>query len=249
MSRVGVVIPCYNHGVYLREALESVIWQTEEVSWTVVVDDASETPVLEAVPGIRLIGNIGCIRNDLNLGPSISRNTGVQFLIDRGCDTILPLDADDQLEPGMIEFGLKTLDIGVDMAYPSVEYFGQKRGKFKCPIRPPDEVAKKIMSTNEMVVSTLYKAEIWQAVKERNGTGYDPELHKPEHYGWEDWLFWIEAHLLGFRARAIGGSLLRVRISPDSGVWKANKNADNVWAYFRKKIKRLYNVQLPNRAM
>lgn len=241
-SKVGVVIPCYNQSQYLGEALESVAWQTHRPFSVVAVDDASEEgwPIVRAcLPHRPFI-----LSHDENRGPSAARNSGIQFLIDRGCDTILPLDADDLLEPEMIEAGLEVLEQGFDMAYPDYEYFGKYRGRVRNPPRTSSQLARVILRKNEMVNTTLYRAEVWQAIKEHNGTGYDPMLHKREHYGWEDWLFWIEAHLLGFKARGIQRTLLRYRTHEESGVDKANENAPNVWAYFQRRVKKLYGVKL-----
>lgn len=242
---VGVVIPVYNQAHLLGEALESVAWQTVRPSCVVVVDDASE----EAWPVVRacLALQPHLLRHDENKGPSAARNTGIEFLIDRGCDVILPLDADDLLEPDMIETGLQVLSAGVDLAYPDYSYFGKYRGSVRCPPRTPEKLAKVILDHNEMVNTTLFKKDVWEAVREKNRTGYDPELHKPEHYGWEDWLFFMEAHLLGFRAQGIHRMLFRYRRGKGSGVMKANENAANVWAYFQEKIERLYGVKLEDK--
>ena len=250
MPEVGVVIPCFNQARFLGEALESVAWQTVQPLFVIVVDDCSpgEEEFVDITSAV-----VNCpgetpylIRHSENKGPSAARNTGIKFLIDRGCDIILPLDADDLLEPEMIEAGLEVLE-EVDIAYPDVIYFGKYRGVSRHPRRDPEELARIILQRNEMVSCSLFRAEVWQAVKERNGTGYDPELHKEEHYGWEDWLFWIEAHLLGFRALAIGRGLFRYRIQENMNVDKANRNAPQVWAYFQEKIEGLYGVELEAR--
>lgn len=240
---VGVVIPVYNQADLLGEALESVAWQTVRPHAVVIVDDCSDPADVEAPLGLLGIPKVSLVRHYENLGPSAARNTGIALLIDKGCDAILPLDADDIIEPEMIEMGLEVLK-EVDIAYPSVRFFGKWRGKTLYPLRDPEELAQIILTRNEMVSCSLLKAEVWLKVRERNGTGYDPELHKPEHYGWEDWLFWIEAHLLGFRARAIGKALFNYRTREDSNVGIANRCAAGTWAYFREKIQRLYGVEL-----
>lgn len=245
--KVGVVTPCYNQADLLPEALESVAWQTVRPHVVVIVDDCS--PDAEDIQRVYTqfaesgFGENSCVvSHPVNRGPSAARNTGMDICTWVGCDAILPLDADDIIEPEMIEEGLKVLQ-EVDIAYPSVRFFGKWRGKTLYPLRDPEELAQIILSRNEMVSCSLFKAEVWLKVKERNGTGYDPELHKPEHYGWEDWLFWIEAHLLGFRARAIGKTLFNYRTREDSNVGVANQ-CRGTWPYFREKIQRLYGVEL-----
>jgi len=41
MPKVSVVIPCYNHGEYLNEAVESILAQTFQDFEIIIVDDAS----------------------------------------------------------------------------------------------------------------------------------------------------------------------------------------------------------------
>tara|TARA_Y100000310_G_scaffold328928_1_gene397895 strand:+ start:8549 stop:9292 length:744 start_codon:yes stop_codon:yes gene_type:complete len=247
MGKVGVVIPCYNHGEFLAEALESVTWQTVPVAHTVIVDDGSDkSGDAQAIySGFRgqIPLNLVCL--PYNRGPSHARNVGVEGLIELGCDYILPLDADDVLEAECVETALKTIE-GVDIAYPSYVYFGEKRGHVQWAPKPPEEVAEYILSSPMIVNTSLYRKEVWEAVRERNGTGYDPELHREKHYGWEDWLFWIEASLLGFKARAITDWVFRYRVG-SGNVDKANQNQDAVWGYFQEKVARLYGVTLPNR--
>ena len=243
VPKIGIVIPTYNHSIYLGEALESVAWQTHLPGMIVVVDDASEDDPYEVVQQFKGAVPTFFLSHEENRGPSVARNTGIEFLIENGCEAILPLDADDMMEPELIEAMLKVMP-GVEMVYPDVVYFGEKRGTWSLRPRSTKEMAEFILHDNEMVNSTLYLSRVFRAVKAKNGTGYDPELHKPEHYGWEDWLFFMEAHLLGFRARGIHRALFNYRVTPNNGVRIANANAEQVWGYFCQKIDRLYGVKL-----
>ena len=49
MSRVDVIVPCYNYGRFLRECVESVLSQPVEVR-VLIIDDAStdDTPEVAA---------------------------------------------------------------------------------------------------------------------------------------------------------------------------------------------------------
>lgn len=96
MAHVGVVIPAYNPGPFLRDALRSVLDQT----WTdwecVVIDDGSDedlTWVEDLDPRVRRI------RQD-NQGLASARNRGIS-------ETTAPLlaflDADDLWEPAKLE--------------------------------------------------------------------------------------------------------------------------------------------------
>ena len=60
MTKVSVIVPCYNHEAFIAEALASVLNQTAPIDEVIVVDDASTDRSLEIIrsnrdPLIRLI--------------------------------------------------------------------------------------------------------------------------------------------------------------------------------------------------
>jgi glycosyltransferase involved in cell wall biosynthesis len=91
---VGVIIPSYNAGSMLHDALNSVLDQTYENHEVVVVDDGSDdgfdyAKLCKLDPRVRYI-------HQHNLGPSIARNTGI---LASQCPYICFLDADDVWDP------------------------------------------------------------------------------------------------------------------------------------------------------
>lgn len=94
---VSVVMPCYNHGRYLREAVDSVLGQTHPAVELIVVDDGSEddTPDVLKAYGSR----IRALRQP-NRGRSAARNRGLDEA--RG-QFVKLLDADDKLDPECLE--------------------------------------------------------------------------------------------------------------------------------------------------
>ena len=99
---VSVIIPCYNQGHFLGEAIESTLAQTYPHLEVLVVDDGSTdniAAVIARYPGVR------CLRQE-NQGLSAARNTGLRHSIG---ERIVFLDADDRLMPNAIEVGLACL--------------------------------------------------------------------------------------------------------------------------------------------
>jgi len=86
---VSVVIPNYNYGRYLAQAIESALHQTYQKMEILVVDDGS-TDDSKAVL-VRYAGRLRLVEQR-NLGVSIARNRGVEE--SRG-DLVAFLDADD----------------------------------------------------------------------------------------------------------------------------------------------------------
>ena len=100
---VSVVIPCYNQGRFLGEAIASADAQGSLVSEIVVVDDGS-TDETRAVatrdPSVRYL-------HQERRGLSAARNSGWRA---SSGDHIAFLDADDRLLPGAIEAGIEALE-------------------------------------------------------------------------------------------------------------------------------------------
>ncbi len=99
---VSVIIPCYNGGRFLREALESAQRQTCPPAQVIVVDDGStddSVDVALSVPGVRLI-------RQANRGASLARNRGIE---EATGEFLIFTDQDDRLLPDAIEIGLHAL--------------------------------------------------------------------------------------------------------------------------------------------
>lgn len=102
-QKISVVIPAYNPGSYLLEALESVKAQTFLPAEVVVVDDGSRDPVV--VDGtwpfpVRLF-------RQKNAGQAMARNFGVKVATG---DLIAFLDADDLWHPRKLELQMNALE-------------------------------------------------------------------------------------------------------------------------------------------
>lgn len=94
---VSVVIPTYNYGRFIKEAISSVLDQTRSASEIIVVDDGStdETAAVVAAFGEA----VKYIRQD-NAGVCAARNRGVS---ESTGELIAFLDADDTIEPSNLE--------------------------------------------------------------------------------------------------------------------------------------------------
>ena len=86
---VDVIIPVYNPGHYLDEALKSCFDQTYRDYKITIVDDCSSEDI---TPILSKYKSISYIRNDRNMGPAFSRNIGIK---NSSGELISFLDADD----------------------------------------------------------------------------------------------------------------------------------------------------------
>jgi hypothetical protein len=102
---VSVVVPCFNHGRFLREALASVgtpLTRTE----ILVIDDGSTDATPEVVATFETTHEFRSVRQP-NAGLAAARNRGLGE--SRGRYVIF-LDADDRLAPGAVDLGATKLD-------------------------------------------------------------------------------------------------------------------------------------------
>ena len=108
-ASVSVVIPTYNCGQYLPEALESVLAQTVPPLEIIVVDDGSADDTADRLhPYLNLI----TYKFQTNSGVSAARNAGLQLA--KG-DYVAFLDADDVWHPRKLEFQIRVLTSHPDL--------------------------------------------------------------------------------------------------------------------------------------
>jgi glycosyltransferase involved in cell wall biosynthesis len=120
---VAVVIPCFNDGATLREALDSVRGQTR-LDDLVVVNDGSTDPGTLEVFGTIAAEGVRVVTRE-NGGLAAARMTGVAAT---DGDYVFCLDADDRLLPGALEELGTALDEdpGLALAWGDYRLFGDR---------------------------------------------------------------------------------------------------------------------------
>lgn len=199
---VSVIMPVFDPGPALARALASVAAQTFADRELVIVDDGSRLPETrrrldEAAtqPGVRLV------RTE-NQGPSAARNRAITEARGR---FILPLDADDWLEPRYLERTVPVLgaDPGLGVVHPWVGLTGAHRGVW----RTGEFAIPALLVRCTVHIATLFRRELWEQVG-----GFDPAFHETG----EDWDFWIAAAAHGWRGQAVPEVLCWYNRRPDS---------------------------------
>lgn len=173
---VGVVVPCYRHGIFLDACIASIKAQTLSPGAIVVVDDGSTDPeTIEALA--RLDGDpaVAVLRQPENRGPSAARNRGIERL-----DTsyVLPIDADDELVPDALERMLAQLEASpgeVGFVYPSWRHIGNQSEV----VHPPAYNTWLLMMGNYCAAPALFDRRLFA----EHGFRYAEEIV----VGHEDW--------------------------------------------------------------
>jgi glycosyltransferase involved in cell wall biosynthesis len=135
MSRVDVVIPCYNYGRYLRGCVESVLAQPGVDVRVRIVDDASpdDTPEV-AVELVARDRRVEYRRHATNLGHIATYNESLLGWADG--EYSLLLSADDLLAPGALARATRLMD-----EHPDVGLTYGLSVMFEGDEAPPDEPA------------------------------------------------------------------------------------------------------------
>lgn len=99
-SSVTVIIPSYNPGMYLRDALISVLKQTHKDWRLLLIDDASTDDSVEHCSDLLDDPRVTVLRNEANIGQAMTLNRGLECT---DTEFFLQLDADDWLQPHAIQ--------------------------------------------------------------------------------------------------------------------------------------------------
>jgi GT2 family glycosyltransferase len=174
---VSVIIPCYNLGQYLDEAVESVLAQTYRDFEIVVVDDGSTDAVTRALfedyrrPRTRVI-------RSAHGGVSAARNLAIANTTGR---YLCALDADDRLEPTYFEKAVPVLDADASIAFVScwLRTFGDEEWEWK----PERCDLPTLLWEDTVLTASLVRREAVVAVG-----GYDTKM---PIQGLEDWDLWL----------------------------------------------------------
>jgi glycosyltransferase involved in cell wall biosynthesis len=178
MTLVSVVIPCFNAGAYVHEAVASARAQTWSSIEVIVVDDGSDDDETRAA--LEAIDRDGTARvlRITHSGPSVARNAGIACAAG---PYIFALDSDDRIAPTLIERAVRIMaaDDAVGLVYSQAQFFGTMTGVWNLPAyRFPDILLGNLIPS----AAGLFRRGDWAVTG-----GYNPNMVD----GWEDYDFWL----------------------------------------------------------
>jgi glycosyltransferase involved in cell wall biosynthesis len=222
---VSVIIPCFNHGQFLPEAVASAtVLRRDDVELIVVDDGSTEERTRKEIDALAARA-IHVIRQE-NKGLAAARNAGI--LASKG-KCILPLDADNRLRSGYIEHGIQILDANpqVGVVYGDAEYIGVRTGRWRVGSFDRD----KLLHWNYIDACAVYRRSVWE-----QNSGYDSGMV----HGLEDWDFWLGALEHGWEFAYVPEVLFDYRTANESMVTRSHEFTKQIEEFVATKHGPLY---------
>lgn len=230
-SNVTVIIPCYNDGQYIMEALQSIYNQTLLPEKIIIVDDGSDESTKKILTAIN--HPLVQIVYQENKGVSAARNRAIAMA---QTDYIVNLDADDYYEPTFFEKAVAIFH--QDQKVVAVSSYCRifKAQKTIEIIEPHGGSLKNFIIKNQSRASAMFTKKAWLTVG-----GFDEKMKE----GYEDWEFWIAILKLGGTIHVIKEVLSHYRIKKVSRDQNALKKHDfDLRNYIFLKHKEVYHEHL-----
>ena len=232
---LSVVIPCYNHGIYLNDAVESIV--TSKYNYEVIIIDDGSTDLFTLTKIKELVETNPKIKShtQINSGLAKARNKGIELAKGK---FIIPLDADNKITSACIEEGIAILENeAFDIVYGNPIFFGEQN--IYRQFKPKAFNGNILFFDNYIDACAIFKKEVWLSLN-----GFDEKM---PYQGNEDWEFWLHAYIKGFKFKYLNKGLYYYRIRADSmivSVIKEGHNQQN-FEYMIKKHHKHYAKILP----
>lgn len=220
---LSIIIPCYNQGHFIKDALENLNEFSRNVIEIIIVNDGSTdkntTDIIDS-----LASNGYIVINQENAGLGSARNAGIRRARGR---YILPLDADNKILPTYVYRAIEILNNNeaIAVVYGNAQYFGDKDGILK----PGIFNLQRLMMGNYIDACAVIRKSVFEKV------GFYDSM---KIMGLEDWDLWLRLAFAGYEFKYIDEVLFYYRVSKSSMMNSVNNNLQKQNAlekYFRDK--------------
>ena len=196
--KVSVIIPCFNQERYIQEAIESVINQTYKNIEIICVNDGSSDNSSKIIRNlVNKYKNIFYFELEKNKGVVYARNMAIDSA---SGEYILPLDADDKIEPNYIEKAVKILDnnSNIGIVYCKARMFGLKNKYWNLPS----------FNLNDFIYENcIFSCALFRKKDFISAGKYKENMTE----GCEDWDLWLSLIELGLKPYRIEEVLFNYR--------------------------------------
>jgi glycosyltransferase involved in cell wall biosynthesis len=200
---LSIVIPCYNHGKYLQETIDSIENAKGKYGVEIIIVDDGSTDTLTISKLNELEKKGYFVLHQKNGGLGKARNNGIKLAKGK---YILPLDSDNTvLEPYLNDaIAVLEKDNYYDIVYGNAIYFGEKKGEWIVGAYS----LLKLIPNNYIDACAVFRKSVWEQLG-----GYDEKIPK---MGVEDWDFWLHCSFSGSRFFYLQKPCFNYRVLNDS---------------------------------
>lgn len=227
MSRVSIIIPCFNDHKFIERSIKSALSQSYTNTEVIVVDDGSNNRTKKLLNNLN--PKLDLLLSQTNLGQSTARNNGIKKATG---ELILVLDSDDYFESDFVEKAVR--QFSDDPKLGLVTCYGRRvdeRGKILDIFKPKGGGIENFLFQNCAFGSSMFAKSDWQLIQ-----GYDESMKE----GFEDWEFYIRLMALGKSAYVIPEVLFNYQLRSNSTTSRANKKRYQLEKYILNKHNDLY---------
>jgi glycosyltransferase involved in cell wall biosynthesis len=228
---LSIVIPCFEQGEFLLEAVASVERAAPPRCELIVVNDGSHRP--RTVETLDLLRNAKYrIISQPNAGVAVARNRGI--FESRG-RYILPLDADNRILPGFPAAAIQVLQANpkIGVVYGDRIEVGMRNQR----VAVPEFDLGRLLWENYMDTCAAFRREVWE-----EAGGYDSGAAV-----WEDWDLWLGAAGRGWDFHRLVDPAFEYRVRPGSmsAIAETDGSRPAVRQYIYRKHRELYRQRFP----
>ena len=208
---LSIVIPCYNHGKYIQETIESIENAKGKYEVEIIIVDDGSTDGLTISKLSELVKKGYFVLYQKNGGLGNARNNGIKLAKGK---YILPLDSDNTVLAPYLDDAIEVLekDHFYDIVYGNAIYFGEKKGNWIVG----EYSLLKFIPNNYIDACAVYRKSVWEKLG-----GYDEKIPK---MGVEDWDFWLNCSFNGFRFFYLQKLCFNYRVLKESMIRSFSEN-------------------------
>ena len=229
MTRAAVIIPCHEDGALVVEAVRSI--REPEPVEVVVVDDGSDGAETRTALDELARSGVRIIRQPQG-GPAAARTRGLEAT---EAPFVLPLDADDLVEPGAVSALADALEEAPQAGFAWGDYmiFGDYEGRYRTPERV---LPWTLTYMNPYPVTSMFRRSALLAAGAWQASG---------RIGYEDWNLWLRLLELGIDGVHVDRTIYRRRLH---GAGRVQVNARQRHQVLYAELRRLHPDLFRNRA-
>lgn len=230
MPKITVLMPVYNSGVYLAEAVESILSQSFRDFEFLIIDDGSSDGSVENIKSFR-DKRVKLLHNGEHLGVSATLNKGLAMA---GSEYVARMDADDLSEPDRLMAQLELMEespeVGVCGSWVRMFTDGGRGHIIRYPL-DAETIRAYVLFNNPLAhPAVMMRRPLLQRYELR----YDPECGAGQDYE-----LWSRC-LPHIAARNIGRTLLSWRVNQEGVTQKDNSGSNRTaLAVQRRELARL----------